>query len=72
MISLLSAGLAPGVENANVAAIVEVTQVGLVGAHRPEISAKYSNMLRSSLDFGVRYSWYFPGATSDQFSTNSL
>jgi len=56
MISLLSAGLAPGVENANVAAIVEVTQVGLVGAHRPEISAKYSNMLRSSLDFGVRYS----------------
>jgi len=51
MISLLSAGLAPGVENANVAAIVEVTQVGLVGAHRPEISAKYSNMLRSSLDF---------------------
>ena len=29
MISLLSAGLAPGVENANVAAIVEVTQVGL-------------------------------------------
>jgi hypothetical protein len=69
---LLSAGLAPGVENANVAAIVEVTQVGLVGAHRPEKSAKYSNMLRSSLDFGVRYSWYFPGATSDQFSTNSL
>jgi len=34
-ISLLSAGLTPGVEN--VAAIVEVTQEGLGGAHRPEI-----------------------------------
>jgi len=34
-ISLLSAGLAPVVEH--VAAVVEVTQVGLGGAHRPEI-----------------------------------
>jgi hypothetical protein len=34
-VSLLSAGLTPGVEH--VAAIVEVTQVGLGGAHDPEI-----------------------------------
>jgi hypothetical protein len=34
-VSLLSAGLTPGVEH--VAAIVEVTQVGLGVAHRPEI-----------------------------------
>jgi hypothetical protein len=34
-VSLLSAGLTPGVEQ--VAEIVEVTQVGLGGAHDPEI-----------------------------------
>jgi hypothetical protein len=44
-ISLLSASLAPGVEN--VAAIVQVPQVGLGGAHRPDINFS-QNMLRSS------------------------
>jgi hypothetical protein len=34
-VSLLSSGLTPGVEH--LAAIVEVTQVGLDGAHGPEI-----------------------------------
>ena len=47
-ISLLSAGLAPGVEH--VTAVVEVPQVGLVGAHRPEILKHVAQFSTNSLN----------------------
>ena len=47
-ISLLSAGIAPGVEN--VAAIVQVPQVGLGGVHRPEILKHVAQFSTNSLN----------------------
>jgi hypothetical protein len=47
-VSLLSAGLTPGVEH--VAAIVEVTQVGLGDAHGPEILKHDAYFFTNSLN----------------------
>jgi hypothetical protein len=47
-ISLLSAGLTPGVENFT--AIVQVPQVGLGGAHRPEILKHDAQFSTNSLN----------------------
>ena len=46
--SLLSAGLTPGVEN--VAAIVQVMQVGLGCAHRPEILKHFAQFSANILN----------------------
>jgi saccharopine dehydrogenase-like NADP-dependent oxidoreductase len=48
-IALLSAGLAPGIEH--VAAIVEVKEVGLGGAHRLEILEHVPQFSINSLKF---------------------
>ena len=52
-ISLLSDGLAPAVEN--VAAIVEVTQEGLGGAHRPEILKHVAQFSTNSLNIVILF-----------------
>ncbi len=46
--SLLSAGLTPGVEH--VTAVVEVPKVGLSGAHRPEILKHVAQFSPNSLN----------------------
>ncbi len=52
-ISLLSTGLTPGVEN--VAEVVEVSQVGLGGAHRPEILKHVAQFSTNSLNIVTRF-----------------
>ena len=47
-ISLLSGGLTPGVEH--VTAVVEIPQVGLSGAHRPEILEDLAQFSTTSLN----------------------